>query len=256
MKSIFTLLLLSFTTFCFAQKDTSIIVNLPNKKYNNKHKKPSDEENTIKIAPLGFTTGIFPVYYERVINDFFSVQGGIGLTGRNHLRNAFQSIDPITPTYPWATTYSLNDISDPTLQIGNRKANMGFLLSAQPRIYFDSEAPEEAFMGISYEFFRYNFSIPGMVYNSNLSEFQHIGSKKKEHENISDLMVLFGYQSVFERLSVEYSTAVGIRNVKGTKYVFGTGYDNSGSPITQEGLAPYKQTLFNYNLGIRVGYHF
>jgi len=256
MKSIFTLLLFSFTTICFAQKDTTIIVNLPNKKYNNKHKKATGEENTIKIAPLGFTSGIFPVYYERVINDFFSVQGGIGITSRNYIRNAFQSIEPITPTYPWSNTYSLTDQADNALDIGNRKPNLGFLLSFQPRIYFNSEAPDESFMSISYDFYRYNFSIPGIVYNSNLNEYKHTGSNKKEHENISDLMVGFGYQDVYDRLSIEYSTSIGIRNVKGSKYVYATGNDNSGNPITFDDFAPYKQTLFNYNIGIRVGYHF
>lgn len=247
---------MSMTTFTFAQQDTTVTVNLPHKQYDKKHKKPTGEENTIKIAPLGFVSGTFPVYYERVISDFFTVQGGVGITSRNYVRNTFQSIDPITPIYPWSNNYSLSDLADNTLEMGNRKPNLGFLLSVQPRIYFNSEAPDESFMSISYDFYRYNFSIPGIVYNSNLNEYKHTGSNKKEHENISDLMVGFGYQDVYDRLSIEYSTSIGIRNVKGSKYVYATGTDNSGNPITFDDFAPYKQTLFNYNIGIRVGYHF
>jgi hypothetical protein len=164
-------------------------------------------------------------------------------------------IDPITPVYPWSNNYSLTDQADNTLEMGNRKPNLGFLLSVQPRIYFNSEAPDESFMSISYDFYRYNFSIPGIVYNSNLNEYKHTGSNKKEHENISDLMVGFGYQDVYDRLSLDYSMGLGIRNVKGTKYYYAE--DNSTNPATIiEGLAPYKQSLFNFNIGIKVGYHF
>jgi len=257
MKSLFSFLLMFFGIAAFAQKDTTITVNLPHKKYDSRHRKPSGEDNTIKIAPLGFISGTFPVYYERVINDFFSVQGGIGLTSTNYIRNAFQTVDnPITPSYPWGTNNgNVYDISDAALKMNPRKANLGFLVSVQPRIYFDSDAPEESFMGISYDFYRYNFSIPGMVYNTGAGEYQHTGSAKKEHENISDAMVWFGYQDVMDRISIEYSAGLGIRNVKGTKYYFAE--DNTtGSPVIAEGFAPYKQTLFNFNLGIRVGYHF
>jgi len=258
MRSLFLLLFIGISFISAAQQDTTIIVNLPHKKYDKNHKKPSSELNTIKIAPLGFISGIFPVYYERVINDFFTVQGGVGITSRNYIRNTFQSIDDnsITPNYPWGTNNgSIYDLSDAALNIGPRKANLGFLLSVQPRIYFESDAPEESFMGISYDFYRYNFSIPGMVYNPTAGEYQYLGAAKKEHENISDAMVWFGYQNVMDRISIEYSAGLGIRNVKGTKYYFAE--DNStGTNVIIEGFAPYKQTLFNFNLGIRVGYHF
>lgn len=255
MRTIFLLLFISITTISNAQ-DTTVIVNLPNKQYNKKHKKPTGEENTIKIAPLGFVSGTFPVYYERVINDFFTVQGGIGITSRNYIRNSFQSIGDnfIQPAYPWSNS-SIYDLSDQALDMTNRQATLGYLFSLQPRLYFVSDAPDESYMGISYDYYRYNFSIPGMVYDPSGGDYIHRGAKKKEHENISDLMVWFGYQDVYDKLSIEYSTGIGIRNVKGTKYYYAE--DNStGATSILEGYAPYKQTLFNFNIGIRVGYHF
>ena len=154
----------------------------------------------------------------------------------------------IEPQYPW-TQNSLNDQVDAALELGNRTSSLGFLFSVQPRIYFESDAPDGSYMSVSYDFYRYNFSIPGLVGN------QYIGSKKKEHENISDLMVWFGYQDVYDRISIDYSTGLGIRNVKGSKYYYAE--DNTtGTTITFEGFAPYKQTLFNFNIGIKVGYHF
>jgi hypothetical protein len=63
--------------------------------------------------------------------------------------------------------------------------------------------------------------------------------------------VHFGYQSMGTRLSYESSTAIGLRNVTGSKYA--AAYSN-GKLI--EGDATYKQTLLNFNIGIKVGYHF
>jgi len=250
MKSIFCILFTISSFLTFAQKDTTVIVNLPHHQYDKKHKKPSGEDNTIKIAPLGFVSGTFPIYVERVINDFFTVQGGMGITSRNYVRNTFQTVSDnfIEPVYPWSQN-SLTDQVDPALNFDNRKSSLGFLFSVQPRIYFESDAPDGSYMSVSYDFYRYNFSIPGLVGN------QYIGSKKKEHENISDLMVWFGYQDVYDRISIDYSTGLGIRNVKGSKYYYAE--DNStGTTISFEGFAPYKQTLFNFNIGIKVGYHF
>ncbi len=264
MKSIFTLLLFSFATICFAQKDTTIIVNLPNKKYNNKHKKATGEENILKIAPLGFTSGTFPVYYERIINDFLTVQAGIGATSRNYIRTAIQqSVDDIKPNYPWGES-ALIDRADNALVMTNRKPALGYMLSVQPRLYFESDPPDGGYLGISCDFYRYNFAIPGLV-NTNTDptaspNYQYKGIKNKEHENISDFMVCFGYQDVYDRLSLDYSMGLGIRNVKGSKYYYAEDYINTPpgpGPINIiEGFAPYKQSLFNFNIGIKVGYHF
>ena len=260
MKSIFCLLFTFSTALSFAQKDTTVVVNLPHHQYDKKHKKSIGEDNTIKIAPLGFVSGTFPIYAERIITDFFSVQAGLGITSRNYIRNAFQTVSDnfIAPAYPWSQN-SLTDQVDGALDLGNRKSSLGFLFSVQPRIYFESDAPDGSYMSVSYDFYRYNFTIPGLV-NTNTDPlgsptYQYVGKNKKEHENISDLMVWFGYQDVYDRISIDYSTGLGIRNVKGSKYYFAEDY-STGGLTTLEGYAPYKQTLFNFNIGIKVGYHF
>ena len=241
------------------KKDTTIVIELEHSKYDNKYKKKKSvgEVNTIKIAPLGFVSGTFPLYFERVVSDFFTVQAGVGLTSRNYIRNAIQQVDQISNiVYPWGDNYNVNDQADLLYDFPNRTARIGYMLSIQPRVYFDSDAPDGGFMGVSYDYSHYSTSIPGMVKDNNGNYF-HRGPIKKEHENLTDLMVYFGYQDVHDRVSVEYLSGIGIRNAKGSKYAFGTGYDNSGNPIDPiEGFATYKQTTFNFNIGIRIGYHF
>ena len=153
----------------------------------------------------------------------------------------------------------MTDIAEPALNFNDRKPNLGFLFSVQPRVYFESDAPDGSYMSVSYDYYRYNFSIPGIVNTNTVPgaspNYQYVGSKKKEHENISDLMVWFGYQDVYDRISIDYSTGLGIRNVKGLKYYFAEDY-STGGITTLEGFAPYKQTIFNFNIGIKIGYHF
>ena len=132
------------------------------------------------------------------------------------------------------------------------------MFTIQPRLYFESDAPDGAYLGVSYDFYKYNFKTPKMRYDSFSQNYnQRGGTLTKEHENISDLMATFGYHDVYDHLSVDYSIGMGIRNVRGVKYHFGTGYDINSNPITPiEGFSTYKQTTFNFNLGIKVGYHF
>lgn len=65
-------------------------------------------------------------------------------------------------------------------------------------------------------------------------------------------MLHYGVQSLSGHFSFEYSSAIGLRTVKGEKYSATT---TSGGTL-KDGFTPYTQTLFNYEFAIRVGYAF
>jgi hypothetical protein len=251
---------LSGTLTVKAQKkklaDSSTVIIFTNNSVHKKKKKAAGESNIIKISPLGLASGTFPITYERKITDFFSMQGSAGITMRNYARGLFiHKKDGIEENgikyhYPWADENAY-DISEPIYGFDFRKAKMGYMASLQPRIYFGSEGLDGGFLGLSFDYYRYNFQIPGMVSTGPYSSTQ-TGDIKKEYENIMDYMVHFGTQVLYDRMSLEYSLAVGMRNVSGSKYV--AAYDEIGQ--LQEGMATYKQTLFNFNMAFRVGYHF
>jgi hypothetical protein len=215
-----------------------------------KHKaKKTGEDNVVKIAPLGFITGIFPVFYERKINDFFSVQLGAGLTGRNYLRGAINKASTDGNSNSINLVYPANvntDATEALYSYNYRTAGMGYMFSIQPRLYFDNDALDGTFMAISYDYYHYTSSIPGFT-----SDGVYSGPTENEHENISDFMVHFGEQTVYDRLTLEYTTGIGLRNVSGIKYVAD---DSTNPPI--DGFATYKQTVFNFSVGLKVGYHF
>lgn len=217
-------------------------------------KTKSDEDNIIKIAPLGFISGAFPLAYERRITDYFSVQVAGGLTHKNYIRGAIQKEADISKTkytYPWPNDGSTYDDAESIYNFNYRTAKMGYQYSVQPRFYYESEALEGYFIGLSYDFYRYNFEVAGLV-PGGMNGTSQTGSMQQEHENITDFMVQMGGQQVFDRLTLEYSTGIGIRKVKGEKYA---GTSNGQGGIT-DGMAPYTQSLINFGISFKLGYHF
>jgi hypothetical protein len=257
----FLLILTSLTLLAFqpvtAQKkkslrDSTTVIIFNTSETKAKKKKASGESNIIKISPLGLLSGTFPLTFERRITDFFSLQVSGGITSKNYSRALFASNEDakITYSYPWSDE-NTEDVSESLYKFSYRKAKLGYMASVQPRIYFESEGLEGPFLGLSFDYYRYNFDIPGMA-NEPFDGYKQSGPMKEEHENILDYMVHFGTQTLHDRISLEYSFAVGMRSVKGYKYV--ARYEPLGG--LSDGYATYKQNLLNFNVGFKVGYHF
>ncbi len=235
-------------------KDSSTIIFPPDFP-THKPSKQAGQNNIIKIAPLGFLSGTFPLLYERKINDFFSVVVGGGLTGKDYSRSiVVQNENNVKLQYPGADT-GYNDISEALYSFNIRTPTTGYMFSVQPRVYFKSEALKGSFMGISYDHYTYNFNIPAVIATTispaEGPSYSQTGPIQQEHENITDYMVHFGYQNIYDRLTYENSFDIGMRNVSGIKYVA-----SSNNGIIKGGFASYKEAIININFGIKVGFHF
>ena len=233
-------------------KDSAVtIIFRESKASSGQHKKSSSENNVIKLAPLGFLSGRFPLLYERRITDFLTLQAGAGLTNKNYVRAGWISAseDLSESKYSWPfDVYS--DKADQLYNFDHRTPQMGYMYTVEPRIYFESEAPEGAYVGLAYNFAHYRFQLPRLSKTSDY-EYAHNGTPMNEHENISDILVHFGGQQLFDRISLEYSTAVGLRKIRGVKYA---AFDNNGS--VSDGLYPYKAQNITFDIGFKIGYHF
>jgi len=259
MRKIWILFIAFMPLFALAQenpkKETKIDDNYnPGVKVNGK-------KNVIKFAPLSFISGNFPLMYERRIGKFFSVQLAAGATHRNYSRSVFATISDPKINYPYDLAYNFYDRTDMIYDFNTRDAKLGYSFSVQPKLYFNNKAPEGAYLSMSYDFYRYNFAIPGIVRDSigganPIISYRHKGAIKKEHENISDMMVYFGYQDFYDQLTVDYVIGIGIRSVVGSKYYYLTDETNYPVVNTYEGNASYKQSTANFNIGVRIGYHF
>jgi hypothetical protein len=167
--------------------------------------------------------------------------------------NALESdnVNKDNTEYTWNGGYTGDNYGadDGLYDFTYRTVKPGYMVSLQPRIYFESEAPDGAFLGVSFDHYQYNFESKGL--NGDGSSTR--GKKLiKEYEKMNDIMVLFGMQSIYDRITLEYTTGLGIRNIKGQKYA--TAIDGNGKYI--DGMADYKRTTLNFELSIKVGFHF
>ncbi|MGZ5192099.1 MAG: hypothetical protein ACXWCZ_13910 [Flavisolibacter sp.] len=250
-----TLILLAFLTTVSAQetiyfsKDTTTVA---------KKKKRSSEQNIIKIAPLGFLFGNIPLFYERSINDFLSVQVGAGVTTRNYLREWVSNIgeDDNVESADGKTTWNgtqgdysnYNSAND----FENRKSSLGYLFSIQPRIYFESEGLDGYFIALSYEKARYNFSSRMIETGLAIGEPKYTDQYFKEYDDFSDIAVNTGVQTLYDKISVEYTVGVALRSKKGIRYAYTQDY--SGNYI--DGYTEIKKNAPAFLIGFKIGYHF
>ena len=259
----FFLLIISASTFAQKdkepkQRDSSIIIFSESPRPTKSSKKyTAGDNNVIKIAPLGFLKGCLPVYYERRIADFFTIQAGVGVTTRNYIRGLVydaldnDNTDKSNIQYSWNTS-NTSDIyggEDDLFNYNYRKAKPGYFVSLQPRLYFESEAPEGSFLALSFDHYQYNSQSQALAGN----DYNVRGNKTiDEYEKMNDLMVVFGSQVLYDRISLEYTSGIGVRNIKGEKYA--VAMDGYGKAVG--GMANYKKTTLNLELSIKVGFHF
>lgn len=223
-----------------------------------KKKHRSSELNVVKIAPLTFISGYIPVYYERSITDFFSIQAGLGVTTRNYLRewaNNFEIGEAKVGTNTWNGQPSFDENYNSLSSFANRKATLGYFFSIQPRIYFESEGVEGSFLAISYDRANYKSSAKKIeTGNSGNGSGEPIftNSQFAESETISDISANFGTQAVYDRITLEYTLGIALRKVSGKKYAYT--FDNNGNYI--DGFTSLNRTTPAFTFGLRIGYHF
>jgi hypothetical protein len=174
------------------------------------------------------------------------VQAGIGLTGRNTIREFINTIGDDGPSVHYnyfpSFTNVYNDNVRPPLNLDVRKVVPGYLFTLQPRAYLTDHGLSGFFASVQYDYYRYNFHYPKVT-----APYRFDGPAQKEHEIIQDKMAGFGYQRLYRRLSFEASLDAGFRSVMGTKYAV---------KGTNEGFATYTDDGFNLGLGFKLGYHF
>ncbi|MBL0146757.1 MAG: DUF3575 domain-containing protein [Chitinophagaceae bacterium] len=256
IKYLVTLILAVFLTISLHAQDTVYFQRNPSKTVKGK-KRGSSEANIIKLSPISFLAGFVPVYYERELNSTFSIQVGVGFTTKNYLKDWVQKAsetnnDIESTTWSDGTVNTYQDYAA-SGNYKNIKPAIGFYVSAEPRVYFANEGLDGSFIGLSYSIANYK-SNANKVKTGPTTTFEPVftNSSFAEKENISDLLVTYGYQTLYDKVSLEYNMGLGLRTITGTKYAFG--YDASNNFI--DGYSTLKNTKLGYNLSIKLGYHF
>jgi Protein of unknown function (DUF3575) len=260
-KLVFALILTTSITFSYAQE--TVVFSTKSREASASKKKGSSMQNIVKIAPLSFISGFVPVFYERSINDFFSVQAGIGLTTKNYILDAIGeaggsnsgSTNGINEDYKsetWSDGSSSGYYTDQNSTYGGdeRKTTIGYLISVEPRLYFNSEGLDGSFIGLNLSTRRNNYSSSAVT--NGATSLTYSGAKVKEFDNLSTMMVNFGYQTLNDNISIEYSGGIGLRKVKGEHYIYAT--NSTGKYVSGTGFVD--KTKVAFDLSFKIGYHF
>lgn len=245
------LILVAGNTVCFSQQTIYFSKDSTTSRVSKKHS--STELNIIKISPLSFLFGVVPFYYEREIKDFFSVQAGIGLTTRNYLKEWANNLEfnkNQSSVEYWNSPNSTYSSDNSGNEFGNRKASIGYYFQLQPRIYFESDGLEGSFIAFSFENTRYNFSSRKVI--TGQPDVKYSSDYFKEYNSNSDVAVNFGNQTLYDRISVEYTAGIALRSKKGKQYIWG--YDDTGNVI--DGYSIIKKSVPAFLFSFKIGYHF
>jgi hypothetical protein len=252
--TLFSLVLLTATSIA---QDTVYFQRQSKNGYTKKQKR-SSEQNIIKLSPLSILNGFIPVYYERELNSTFAIQAGIGVTSRNYLKewtNKAQEDNGDLQTTKWSdgTVDDYTDYSD-YYNYKQRKSALGYFVAVEPRVYFENEGLEGSFIGLSLSRANYKFNAnkitTGVAVTTSDPKFTT--GTFAEFENITDVLVTYGYQTLYDKVAIEYNLGLGLRKLKGERYAYGQ--DNSNKWI--DGVSTIDKTKLGFNFSIKLGYHF
>lgn len=219
--------------------------------------KGSSQKNIIKVSPLSFIAGFVPVYFERELSPTFSIQLGAGITTKNYLKDWTRQADEgseevTTTTWSDGTEDTYIDYSDYS-NYKKRKSAMGYFVAVEPRIYFENEGLEGSFIGLSFSRANYKFNQQKIQTGpSILSDPVFLSSTFAEYENVTDILATYGYQTLYDKVSLEYNIGLGLRKLNGKRYAYGQ--NNTGDYI--DGVSTIDKTKLGFNLSIKIGYHF
>lgn len=208
-------------------------------------KAPHDKLGIIKTAPLTFIIGYLPFFYEREVTDWLGVQGGVGLTFKPAVSNLLSEFY----SEIYETDCSTGDCGN-YFDYSYRKGKVGLLLSLSPRLYFDNDGLEGSYLAPEIRVYNRRSSAqkpdPSVQYNiERLTD-----SFDEEKIRYTDLMVHYGWQTLYPNLTLELSVGVGIRKISGEWQVLQQndfGYYYSETPKQSE-------SKFHFNIGMRIGF--
>jgi hypothetical protein len=198
------------------------------------------EKFVVKINPLLFFNGQFPVYLETGIGGSFTAEVAAGFTLKDY----------VSPEFNFYSFQQIEDY-DQDLNVKNTTARPGILLKGALRYYFDvGDFPEGFFVGAQGQFTTHNldFNIPDMG-NLNLTQTGKIPLAL----SYTDFALFDGYQLEFaDHLYFEAYDGIGVRQ----EHIEFVSVDYLGAPSHYfvKNARDYITPLFLF--GVKVGYSF
>jgi hypothetical protein len=227
-------ILADFQGFCQTVPDGQIKVY---DSYQPKNGKSFGEKNKISINPLGVMIGDYPLYYERMFGNTFSVELAAGVTYENYIWTA---VDFYGGT---SSNYSNSDLT--------RSYKLGSTYSISPKVYLQDDCFEGSYLALCYR---------SRVYKDEVTEYQGttFADPMKESFKLNSFTFNYGYMfHLGKGFMLDYYIGLGIRAVTESEftsmYVTSNSYPYSGYTY---GIQEKKSTAPTGMMGLKIGYAF
>lgn len=261
MKALFTAAFVSFFMLnAFAQepidkkKENNVeIITFGNDENDNENIRYKDI--IIKTSPTAFIFGKLPFEIEKEITDYFSVQGGLGLTfssitNSDLWRDELFDLDD-NDEYCNSTQWGNNDYCDNPFDFDYRDGKTGIILSASGRLFWGQDGFDGGYIAPVVRYSNRRTNVQMIDETQGSSEVRLQDSFDSEIDKNVDLVVHYGAQYLNETITWEYFVGLGLR--KQTRVIQDLGYDPSGNLRNGE-LQEIKRNTILYEIGLRVGF--
>jgi hypothetical protein len=208
------------------------------------------DANAVKLGIFEMIQGMYGLSYERELSDIFTVQGGLGLTGRNWTYG-LMGADGLGPGAEdqKSTYFGDNDYTDEDYDYRSRKAKMGYYVTVMPKFYYaDEDGMDGSYLALNFQHRRYNYEAFGTV--NSYAEFTS-GNNIKEFENQTILSLAWGSQNLNDKTAIDYHIAAGIRSINGERRDLGN--DANGGLVIAPSPRKTSGSYFFLEIGLKVG---
>jgi len=224
------------------------------------HSKPPEEmdlpkpkvvhdNNVLKGGLLYFVSGCIPVYYERRVLPWLSIEAGVGLTTRDFIADGANIV---------INGNNDNEGLNPYYRYNARKPLVGEYASIQPKFYIRNNAMEGFWLGPVIEFKRFNYKANLAAVNTlpddNGNPVYMPNVYQKEYRNALDFTFNVGWQFKYNTLCLEYLMGAGFRRFwEQRSDVENAGGLTPGPPYFTNGLRTYNGYRPEFNMELNFG---
>ncbi len=220
--------------------------------YKGKKVKRAFPKNNIKLGLFGPAYGTVPIYYERYIKDFLTVQAGVGLTFRDFIgdyysRLSFGGRNRTIESDNWDEVTEFDSYDDYS-SYQYRKTGFGVCFSVAPRFFVAGDAFEGFYISPSVEYAMRSLKVQNIDTDGNRLKNDWM----KEKINSIYFHLNFGWQTDFDPVSLDFSFSVGFSKNKYKRQDTGYRIDDMGGTtfLTKELNYSRFSPYFRMNLDI------
>jgi hypothetical protein len=207
----------------------------------------------LKTSPVSFIFGRQSVELEKEINDYLSIQGGVGVTFEPLWASYGDLLAEITEEYdgfcesdnPAFAYDECDSYSDFTIRSGK----VGYQFSLSPRLFFDSDGFEGMYIAPVLRSSTQKFDVQRVYEGLSYAEHNPADLQQESVKNF-DLLVHYGGQTLHPKLSVEWFIGGGMRFRNSVRQDIGFDFNQQAL----NGERRFKDRKFRLEAGIRVGF--